>query len=297
MLSCLSILLAFTVALVAGADGVSTNATCSSAFAWSFNSLGQTPCLVAAYLGSTCNNGLFMVPALTSQNNGYIGPTVSQAAASEQCACSSVFYSLLSACADCQSGLVIPWDTFKTNCSQVFEAVFAKSIPTGTSVPHWAYQNFPSGGSFNATLAQLQLNAPESTSTPTATSAPPAASSHPSSKKSKAGPIAGGVVGGIAALVLLGIAVFWFLRQRRRGGTLVPGSVSIRSTGTGEITPYTSANPTPKLYNPADPSTFPSSPSTRMYAGSRVHSPSASGGTMTELSMHRTTQYSGAPEV
>ncbi|KAJ7940440.1 hypothetical protein B0H13DRAFT_11869 [Mycena leptocephala] len=70
----------------------STNATCSPSFAWSFNSLKQSPCLVAAYLGSVCDQG-----PLADDLSYYQGPTVAQV---NPCACSSVFYSLLSACAD-----------------------------------------------------------------------------------------------------------------------------------------------------------------------------------------------------
>ncbi|KAF7338140.1 hypothetical protein MVEN_02038800 [Mycena venus] len=57
-----------------GQSQPSTNATCSPAFAWASNSLGQSPCLVAAYLGSVCDNGLFMVPALANDLSSYQGP-------------------------------------------------------------------------------------------------------------------------------------------------------------------------------------------------------------------------------
>ncbi|KAJ7120500.1 hypothetical protein C8R43DRAFT_83106 [Mycena crocata] len=276
-----------------GQSTPSTNATCSSSFAWSFNSLGQSPCLVAAYLGSVCNDGLFIVPALASDTSFYAGPTVAQANA---CACSSVFYSLLSACADCQSGKVLTWSSFNTNCTTVYPQLFVGNIPSGTAVPHWAYQNVTAGDGFNSTVAQMQLNAPESTMNPTATGIPSqSATPDTFAHKTNEGAIAGGVVGGVVLLSLICVAGFWFIRRRRRG--VAPSNLLQTPMGyhnTGEITPFSSAIQTPKLYNPADPSTFPSSPSSAMYNSGRVQSPAYSGNTVTDQPR---AQYSGAPEV
>ncbi|KAJ6502359.1 hypothetical protein C8R45DRAFT_617222 [Mycena sanguinolenta] len=270
-----------------------TNATCSPAFAWASNSLGQSPCLVAAYLGGACDDGLFMVPALNNTlAEVYQGPTVAQA---NSCGCSSVFYSLIGACALCQSAPVLTWDAFKVNCNTVYPQIFSDNIPTGTAVPHWAYQNV-TGGTFNSTLAQLNLNAPESTanSQPTSATLPPGPSNTSSPKKSKAGPIAGGVVGGVVFICLVCIAAFWFIRRRHKGvppSELVPTPMGYHSTG--DVT--FSSIQTPKLYNPSDPTTFPS-PSTAMYNSARVHSPAYSGNTVTEQQLPRI-QYTGAPEV
>jgi len=285
------LLVTFSTLVLAGitAGQPSTNATCSSSFAWADNSLGQSPCLVAAYLGSVCDEGLFRVPALANDMSFYQGPTVAQVNA---CACSSVFYSLLSACADCQSGQVITWSAFDGNCNTVYPQIFVGNIPSDTAVPHWAYQNV-TVERFNSTLAQMQLNAPESTANaqPTGTVLPSGASNN-SSKKSNAGGIAGGVVGGVVLLSLVCIAVLWFIRRRRRGvapSNLVQTPMGYHSTG--EITPFSTA---PKIYNPSDPSTFPTSSSPAMYSSSRVQSPAYSGNTVTDQPR---TQYSGAPEV
>ncbi|KAJ7724450.1 hypothetical protein DFH07DRAFT_263738 [Mycena maculata] len=275
------------------ATGPSTNATCSSSFDWSFNSLGQSPCLVAAYLGSVCDDGLFVVPALINDLSYYQGPTVAQVNA---CACSSVFYSLLSACSSCQSGQVLTWTAFNGNCTTVYPQLFVGNIPSGTAVPHWAYQNVTDGG-FNLTLAQMQLNAPESTanSQPTATTTPQTSGSPgtASPKKSHAGAIAGGVVGGVVGLALVCIGAFSFIRHRRKG--IAPSHIVQTPMGYHPTTPFSSAiqTPPPKLYDPADPSTFPSSISSSMYHSGRVQNPS-SGHTATE---QPSVQYSGAPEV
>ncbi|KAF7363632.1 hypothetical protein MSAN_01020300 [Mycena sanguinolenta] len=227
-----------------------TNATCNPSFAWASNSLRQSPCLVAAYLGSVCDDGLFFVPALDNSLSFYQGPTVAQA---NSCGCSSAFYSLLGACAQCQSAQVLSWSAFSENCTTTYSQIYPDNIPTGTAVPHWAYQNV-TGGTFNSTLAQLNLNAPESTanSQPTSATLPPGSSNTSSPKKSKAGPIAGGVVGGVVFICLVCIAAFWFIRRRHRGVALVPTPIGYYS----DIT--FSSLQTPKLYNPSDPSTFPS---------------------------------------
>lgn len=86
----------------------------------SFNSIQQSPCEVAADLAGICTHGElrhdsftrllsrpmvhtnlgFNIPPLVSPNAFYLGPT---AGASTDCVCSTVYYSLLSACALCQN--------------------------------------------------------------------------------------------------------------------------------------------------------------------------------------------------
>ncbi|KAJ7632800.1 hypothetical protein FB45DRAFT_913531 [Roridomyces roridus] len=269
----------------------STNATCGQSFDWSLNTLRQSPCLVAAYLGSACNPDDFFVTALTNDLQFYTGPSVAQANA---CACSSVFYSLLSACSECQSAQVITWTDFNKNCSTPYLQIFNQNIPPATAVPHWAYQNVTAqtDDKFNATLAQLQVNGPESTSNPqpTTTNLPsvsPSASASPG-KKSHAGAIAGGVVGGVVFVALIGIATFSLIRRRHKG--VAPSSIVGGYRTPGEITPFRSTAQTPKLYDPSDPSTFPPS-----LSSGRMQSPAYSGNTLP--SEQPRAQYTGAPEV
>lgn len=141
---------------------------------------------MAAYLGSVCDDGrtfflllqvqlppdftVFVVPALPNDTNIYQGPTIGQV---NQCGCSSVFYSLLSACSDCQSAQVLTfvrvchipctsrfnyltsWTVFNKNCTTVYTQLcvpysslvqskltghgdrFNGDIPSRTAVPHW----------------------------------------------------------------------------------------------------------------------------------------------------------------
>ncbi|KAJ7905709.1 hypothetical protein B0H14DRAFT_22147 [Mycena olivaceomarginata] len=237
MLPFIFVTLTSLAAIAAGQP--STNATCSPSFAWAANSKGQSPCLVAAYLASVCDDGLFLVPALANNLSYYQGPTVAQA---NSCGCSSVFYSLLSACADCQSGIVLRWSSFKANCNTVYVPIFPDNIPSGTAVPHWAYQNVTVEDGFNSTLAQMQLNAPESTANaqPTTTALPSGSSSTSSPKKSHAGAIAGGVVGGVILLCLVCIAAFWFIRRRRKG--CCPFKSRANANGISLYWPYNSVH-------------------------------------------------------
>jgi len=109
---------------------------CSSAWKWSFNSLGQNACTVAAFLLSTCNGGSFTINALPSGDQ-YAGPTSAQSG--DLCACNTVTYNLVSACDACQGATWLTYSDFTSNCTTVLTAgSFPNPVPTGTYVPKWA---------------------------------------------------------------------------------------------------------------------------------------------------------------
>ncbi|KAH9961643.1 hypothetical protein BGW80DRAFT_1255818 [Lactifluus volemus] len=92
---------------------------------WTFNSLRQNPCVVGAYMMSTCNNGSFTVPQLEPpQAVSYMGAY--GAASGDLCMCNTVAYSLMSACGACQKH---DWRSFPN------------PVPAGTRVPHWAFDD------------------------------------------------------------------------------------------------------------------------------------------------------------
>ncbi|KAN0076908.1 hypothetical protein V8E55_010763 [Tylopilus felleus] len=238
------------------------------------NSMGQSPCVVTAYLGGACNGGDFSVPTLLP-NDVYTGPYVSQ---QNECQCSSIFYNTICACGLCQNHSIIGWDSWDFNCSTVYPGTFPLGIPAGTAVPQWALQDVTLSNMFNVTLAQSVGDNPESTAThvqSTGSVATPSKSvpasltpspSVSSSSKSNTGAIAGGVVGGVVGLALLvGVAVVTFsiMRKKRRK---IPSSAQFADTPNSPSPGYTS--PTffapqtaqPKLYDPSDPSTFPTTP-------------------------------------
>jgi len=109
---------------------------CGTSWGWTFNSLGQNPCTVAAYLMSTCNGGSFTIKSLAPGHH-YTGPSDYDDA--DSCMCNTVTYSLLSACAACQGEEWIWWPKYTYNCTNVLPASsFPNPVPDGTHVPYWA---------------------------------------------------------------------------------------------------------------------------------------------------------------
>jgi len=133
---------------------------CSIAWEWSFNSLGQNPCTVAAYLLSTCNGGSFTINALPNGGH-YTGPT--GADNNDLCECNTVTYSLLSACDGCQGEAWLTYSSFVSNCTRLMTPkTFPNPVPSGTSVPYWALIDVTGTGIFDPLRAALVGDAPES---------------------------------------------------------------------------------------------------------------------------------------
>ncbi|KAG8891114.1 hypothetical protein FRB98_000123 [Tulasnella sp. 332] len=170
-------------------------------------------------------------------------------------------------------------------------------IPAQTEVPAWAYQNVTLSDTFLIADAQATTGiGPESTypGTPTATvnphssssslvvatsvatmpninPTPTQASSNSGGSKTPVGPIVGGVIGGIAVLFLLGVLIFLIMRNKRqhKAQSSMPlvdqqshaGMTEDSSLPAGYGVSYPSPNgglgSPQKLYDPADPSTFP----------------------------------------
>ncbi|KAI6128276.1 hypothetical protein EDD17DRAFT_846712 [Pisolithus thermaeus] len=178
------------------------------------NSKNQSPCLVAAYVESVCFGNQFNVQSL-DPGNEYSCPSGNNANA---CTCNTVTYSLLSACAACQNGTYVDWFAWVLNCSTTYVG-YPESIPSGTAIPHWAYQDVTPDGNFNVTLAKAVGDRPETTATNASTTASltPSPSSSTSSTSSPStqesnntGAIVGGVVGGVVGLVAAAIAIWYF---------------------------------------------------------------------------------------
>ncbi|KAH9047436.1 hypothetical protein EDB83DRAFT_1461423 [Lactarius deliciosus] len=184
---------------------------CTAGWEWSYNSLGQNPCNVAAYLEATCGTGRSL----------YRGPNAGQ---SNLCECNTVVYSLVSACGACQgSSEWIQWSQWYINCTTVStDGTYPNSIPAGTRIPRWAYLEVSAADTWNATAAQSAGDTPEGTATTvssTSSTSVPSASTSSSSSSNKSssstGAIAGGVVGGVVgATVLVGL-IIWYTRRRQ----------------------------------------------------------------------------------
>lgn len=267
-----------------------TDAVCLSQFNWMDNSKGQSPCFVAAYLESVCNNGQYTVPALLPDES-YVGPDADQAT---PCDCSAVTYSLIAACAICQnsSNTYIAWSLWSFNCTTAYTTGFPQNIPSGTAVPNWAYLDVTTSDNFNVTLAQSVGDAPESTAAqvkPTSSATLTSGTSSPtptSSKSSDVATIAGGVVGGVVGLAAIVALGTWFLLRRRRTSMFPARPVSQYSSST--------VDPMRRLYDPSDPSTFPSN----LPVNSGSSFPSRNPGLPYNRSEdHHPSAYRGAPEI
>ncbi|KAI0721101.1 hypothetical protein C8T65DRAFT_715740 [Cerioporus squamosus] len=111
------LLLPATVGLAARMHAQTTNAQCKngSDYSWSFNSLGQSPCLMGAYMMGACQpGGSYDVQGIPDVSFRYNGPTADQATL---CSCSSISYSLMSACGFCQGAGWPEWSAWTQNCS------------------------------------------------------------------------------------------------------------------------------------------------------------------------------------
>ncbi|KAH9026639.1 hypothetical protein EDB84DRAFT_1501386 [Lactarius hengduanensis] len=140
---------------------------CSLSWKWTFNSLGQNACTVAAYMMATCNGGGDVYINALQPGYSYTGPSGVDDA--NLCSGNTVTYNLISACDACQSAT---WITYvylcvlftlglsaiqlvrvlvqlykNTNPSDVSRPLqnicflwfgFPNAVPSGTVVPQWA---------------------------------------------------------------------------------------------------------------------------------------------------------------
>ncbi|KAH9066328.1 hypothetical protein EDB87DRAFT_708702 [Lactarius vividus] len=189
-----------------------------STFTWSYNSLQQNPCWVAAYLAAVCNNNTIIITALQPQHY-YTGPSGPDD--DDICKCNTVVYNLISACDACQGESWIPYSVWSFNCTtKTTPGYFPKQIPASTRVPHWAwaYNTSDNGDNWNwnITVAQLVGLSPEVTGTASTSISTVAPSTLTSNHNSNAGAIAGAVVGGVIGAALIVGVIVWFSIRRRR---------------------------------------------------------------------------------
>ncbi|KAF8585180.1 hypothetical protein K439DRAFT_1632856 [Ramaria rubella] len=275
------------------ATQATTTANCSQNL-WTFNERHQSPCLVAAALLQACAGAAFNVPPILP-GNVYSGPV---AGGSNPCICSSVSFSMFAGCQACQGGSNAEWDLWKVNCtsSDISLSEFPLTIPANVTVPTWAYLPITASGIWDLTAAldNEEAGAPDVSaggpmptiplsstlssssifSTPVSSLGLPTPSPTPAAdtaRHSSAAVIAGGVVGGVVGILLLCVAGLAYYRWKKHAGMEAPSSVwkgeKIDFGGVTSPAPVPSLGygigvmePPPKLYDPADPSTFPATP-------------------------------------
>jgi len=141
-------------------------------------------------------------------------------------------------------------------------------------VPAYAYQNVTVSDKFDVTLAH-NTNGPESSRPPTAgTSTSPSSSTYipttspTSHSKSNVPAIIGGVVGGLAALGLIGALITFFVLRRKQEPQSYTSdfqqgpNMAFTPNTTASLIPSTTSPPPgspSRVYDPNDPTTYPSS--------------------------------------
>ncbi|KAI9443922.1 hypothetical protein H4582DRAFT_1045539 [Lactarius indigo] len=238
----------FVVAQITGPD-------CNLSWEWTFNTLGQGPCIVAAYMMGTCNDSVFTIDKLKPGNSytahGSIG----------DCQCNIVTYNLLSVCDACQGVYWRTWSDYSFNCTNdegLSSSTFPNAVPPGTRVPQWALIDNTLEDNWNPIEAEIAgvtpeiepdsfISTPASGADTPAPSDPPLEDISPVSFDSESGPNTGAIAGGTRSQVPF---------------TMVDGVVPPMSqdhpplSGDKAYVPKTPVAPM-KFYDPNDPGTFP----------------------------------------
>ncbi|THU78361.1 hypothetical protein K435DRAFT_928280 [Dendrothele bispora CBS 962.96] len=239
------------------------------------NSQGEDPCTLGTKVLRLCDRGSY----ISARPNGtYAGGFSGSDGA---CSCSTVLYTLLIICAECQGANTLTWDKYISNCSHIFQTELPPTvqIPPGLAIPHYAFLPLLSDGTvdFNAIREDAQPDVTANASSTTQSTSPTSTTNSPTQSQSAdneggrtthTGAIAGGVVGGVLGLVILAALVF-FVRRR------LIQKKAIDSAGNESSQPFSrwvtgpegsnlrnsNGSETHKLYNPQDPTTFPVSAS------------------------------------
>ncbi|KAH9047027.1 hypothetical protein EDB83DRAFT_2553732 [Lactarius deliciosus] len=255
-----------------------------SSWEWSFNSLGHNPCLVTAYMMSTCYGSSNMLYLCTSHRvltdiaegfvveplqfrDYYLPPTQGQVQEANSCWCSTVIFSLLSACGECQNGLSTLWTEFSQNCPGIIEpSTFSHPVPEGTRVPQWALLDITRANIWDATTAQIIGDTPE-----ILPGGLIGTSAEDPSRRSNTGAIAGGVAGGVVAIAAIAGVMFIFWRRQQRAKAppavspvndvsppLPPSPMTqVHPAPTPSYADYTTQGSRMSLYDPNNPNTYP----------------------------------------
>ncbi|KAG7086286.1 hypothetical protein E1B28_002250 [Marasmius oreades] len=222
MLLLLSSVTFLSLSVLSGATSLSSrasvqsNATCGAQYFWLYNHKSISPCWLAAAVTGPCQQGDFNVAPL--QPDHHYDPPIN--ATATRCLCSWAAYNLYSACTACQGEVgILSWPVYSQDCpsdylssTTYWPANFTitgnNELPyyAGTNPSTWADQRFNVQQAMNITNQQH----PDLTGV----SPSPTDSSTKNKSGTPVGAIAGGVVGGVAVLVL-GALTFWYLRRKR----------------------------------------------------------------------------------
>ncbi|KAH9973127.1 hypothetical protein BGW80DRAFT_1459437 [Lactifluus volemus] len=262
------------------------------------------------------------------QGYSYTGPTSDD---NTTCKCSTVVYSLLSACDACQGQWWPDWYQYSPECTNGQPASsFPNPVPGGIRVPNWALIDITIEGNWDYSQSYTVGDLPEvlsggmikgvstssvvpsstvaaSTSSSISSSEPAVSStSSPSSGSSNRGAIAWGVAGGLVAVSAAALILFFFLRRKRAlvyDGALPPLTGQVQSPPLDDgavVPPSLPTTPTTpiKLYDPNDRTTFPGYQGTVPAPGAYTEVPNMyTGSTLASTPSTRPLGYHGLPTV
>ncbi|KAH9956714.1 hypothetical protein BC827DRAFT_1385884 [Russula dissimulans] len=239
---------------------------CTAGLQWSYNSLGQTPCEVTAYLVGVCTGDVFLIPPIGSVPF-YFGPDT-QLESDAGCLCTTLVYSLFSACGACQGSAWMKWSQWSYNCSEGLSNEYPYPIPDGTRVPHWAYLDVITADTWNITAAENAGDSPEDspssfsqiqTLSVTASVASSQSSLSTHGNNLHARQIVPIVVGVLGTAMLITVIFWCFWRRRWRSEVqLSPWVVdNVAHMAEAAYLPDPGPPMPTQYYDPSDPSTFP----------------------------------------
>jgi len=255
---------------------------CQAGWEWAYNSKQQNPCEIGGGLEAPCEGFSVYELGPLEPGTNYVTPQ-RNSTTSQMCQCNTVMFSLYMACTACQNVTTQTWTFWSQFCDQVYVTQYPESIPVNTSVPHWAFLDYTVGDKFDPVLAMAAGGQPETSapvpSTVSLSGGSGSASSISGSPTStptrfnqvnkpspRTGAIAGGVIGGLAFLAAVGVGVWIFLRRRatagRRDGMFggIDGDYLDypRHPAGSSVSEHGRHPSQMRLYDPSDPSTFPS---------------------------------------
>ncbi|RDX53004.1 hypothetical protein OH76DRAFT_61730 [Lentinus brumalis] len=104
------------------------------------NSKGQSACEVASDLQISCvGKDSAVLQGLLDSGDYYKGPS-----GQSPCVCNTVMYSLIAGCQLCQYDVpsaLLAWSVYASNCTDRTNGSYPNSVPSGTAIPAWAYQD------------------------------------------------------------------------------------------------------------------------------------------------------------
>ncbi|GLB36752.1 hypothetical protein LshimejAT787_0310390 [Lyophyllum shimeji] len=193
-----------------------SSAVCTSDFSWTDNAKGVSPCSLAAVVLGTCAGNSWNVQPLPDGKTHYTAPNVSSNTVNP-CSCSWAAYNLISACTLCQGfeQSIMPWPAWIEECGDKVSTEYFPhryTLPVDTAIPAYAGNN-PAQWSdqrFNVQEARAihDQGKPDITQTQL-----------PNKSSTPVGAIVGGVIGGLAVVILGGLAAFFMYRRKHQRHT------------------------------------------------------------------------------